>query len=149
MALTIAVFALVQVAMPLWVRPQMFPPNHTVTTLSSFSSVDIPIENGTLTLIPSGLSSQPEAWVLSTGAVNAAGEPVSAVPAACMQAMQSGKADHPALLDCLDSHGIRVAVTYQPASRYWTFQWSETAIYVALAVALAGYCFWRIRRGLS
>jgi hypothetical protein len=28
-----------------------------------------------------------------------------------------GKANHPALLDCLASHGIRMAVTYQPASR--------------------------------
>jgi hypothetical protein len=78
-----------------------------------------------------------------------AGKPVSAVPADCMQAMQSGKASHPALLDCLTSHGIRIAVTYQPASRYWAFQWTETAIYVALALALAGYCFWRLIRRLS
>lgn len=68
-----------------------------------------------------------------------------------MQAMQvaSGKASHPALLDCLASHGIQIAVTYQPTSRYWAFQWTETAIYVALALALAGYCFWRIRRRVS
>ena len=149
MALTLAVFALVQVAMPLWVRPQMFPPDRTVTTLSSFSSVDVPINGGTLTVIPDGLGSQPEAWVLSSGAVNTAGQPVSAVPAACMEVVQTGKASHPALLDCLDSHGIRVAVTYQPASRYWAFQGTETGIYLALALALAGYCFWRIRRRLS
>ena len=149
MALTLAVFALVQVAMPLWVRPQMFPPDHTVTTLSSFSSIDVPINGGTLTVIPDGLGSQPEAWVLSSGAVNTAGQPVSAVPAACMEVVQTGKASHPALLDCLDSHGIRVAVTYQPASRYWAFQGTETGIYLALALALAGYCFWRIRRRLS
>jgi hypothetical protein len=37
-------------------------------------------------------------------------------------------------------------VTYQPASRYWTFQGYETAIFLALALALAGICFWRIRR---
>ena len=35
------------------------------------------------------------------------------------------------------------------ASRYRAFQWTETAIYVALALALTGYCFWRIRRRLS
>jgi hypothetical protein len=44
---------------------------------------------------------------------------------------------------------MRIAVSYQPASRYWAFQWTETAIYVVLAVALAGYCFWRISRRLS
>ncbi len=51
--------------------------------------------------------------------------------------------------NCLASHGIREAVTYQPASRYWAFQWTETAIYLALAVALAGYCFRRLSRRQS
>ena len=149
MALTLAVFAILQVAVPLWVRPQLFPPDHMVAALSSFDSIDVSIDSGTLTVIPDGWGSQPEAWVLSNGAADMAGKPVSAVPADCMQAMQTGKASHPALLDCLASHGIRVAVTYQPASRYWAFQWTETAIYVALALALAGYCFWRIRRRIS
>jgi hypothetical protein len=36
-------------------------------------------------------------------------------------------------------------VTYEPASRYWAFQWFETAIYLALALALAGLCLWWIR----
>jgi hypothetical protein len=49
-------------------------------------------------------------------------------------------------LDCLASHGIREAVSYQPASRYWRFQATETAIYLALALALAGYCFRRLSR---
>jgi len=149
MALTLAVFAVMQVAMPLWVRPHLFPPDQTVATLSSFDSVDVPIDSGTFTVIPDGWASQPEAWVLSNQAVDMAGKPVSAVPADCMQAMQSGKASHPALLDCLTSHGIRIAVTYQPASRYWAFQWTETAIYVAVALALTGYCFWRLVRRRS
>jgi hypothetical protein len=37
-------------------------------------------------------------------------------------------------------------VTYQPADRYWTFQAGETALFLALAAALAGVCFRRIRR---
>jgi len=40
-------------------------------------------------------------------------------------------------------------VTYQPASRYWAFQWYETAIFLGLAVILAGVCFWQIRRRRS
>ena len=40
-------------------------------------------------------------------------------------------------------------MTYQPASRYWAFQWIETAIYLALALILAGLCFLRIRPGRS
>jgi hypothetical protein len=38
-------------------------------------------------------------------------------------------------------------VTYQPASRYWAFECIETAIYLALALLLAGLCFLRIRPG--
>jgi hypothetical protein len=50
---------------------------------------------------------------------------------------------------CLTSHGIQIAVTYQPVSRYWAFQGTETAIYLALALALTGFCFWRLVRRLS
>ena len=45
--------------------------------------------------------------------------------------------------------GVRIAVTYQPASRYWPIQLIETAIYLVLALALGGYCFWRLRSRLS
>jgi hypothetical protein len=40
-------------------------------------------------------------------------------------------------------------VSYQPASRYWTFQSLETAIYVGLALILTGICFLWIRHRLS
>ena len=36
-------------------------------------------------------------------------------------------------------------VTYQPASRYWAFQWFETAIFLAFALGLAGFSVWWIR----
>jgi ABC-type transport system involved in multi-copper enzyme maturation permease subunit len=150
MALTLAVFAILQVAVPLWVRPQLFPPDHTISPLSSFDALQVPIENGTFTLIPDGLSNQPEGWLLSSGAVDAAGEPVNAIPAACAQfaSGQGGKASHPALLECLASNGIRLAITYQPASRYWAFQLTESALYLAVASALLGFCFWRLDRRL-
>ena len=68
------------------------------------------------------------------------------IPAACQQGAANGTSDFPA---CLTGHGVRVAVTYQPTSRYWAIQWIETAIYLALAVALAGFCFWRLGRRAS
>lgn len=40
---------------------------------------------------------------------------------------------------------LRQLITYQPASRYWTFQWYETALFGVLTLALAGFCFWWIR----
>ena len=40
-------------------------------------------------------------------------------------------------------------VTYQPANRYWTFQWAETAIFLAGALGLVGFSFWWVRRRLT
>jgi hypothetical protein len=59
---------------------------------------------------------------------------------------QTGIRPGRAFRGCLASHGIREAITYQPADRYWRFQATETAIYLALALALAGYCFRRLSR---
>jgi hypothetical protein len=41
---------------------------------------------------------------------------------------------------------LRQVITYEPASRFWDFQWAETTIFVVLALALAGFCIWWIRR---
>jgi hypothetical protein len=40
-------------------------------------------------------------------------------------------------------------VTCQPASRYWTFQWLEMAIFCLVALLLVGVCFWSVRHRLS
>jgi hypothetical protein len=166
MAVTLAIFAALQVAMPLWVRPNLAPADHVAIPVSSqenLSPAQTGPGGGTFTLYAINLPGQPGAWLLSSGPVNAAGQPVSATPAACAsiantggvntgtsQATQGGSGapatGPPGFIACLGSHGIREAVTYQPASRYWRFQWTETAIYLALALALAGYCFRRLSR---
>ena len=146
MAVTLVLFAAVQIAMPLWIRPNLFPAEHTTVAIGR----DITFSNntqGNFTLATGTLAGQPGAWILSSGAVDAAGHPVSTAPAACTQAVVSGTG--PSGLACLASHGIRIAVTYQPASRYWAFQWTETGICLAAALALAGYCFRRVSRRLS
>jgi hypothetical protein len=51
--------------------------------------------------------------------------------------------------DYIESLHLRQTVTYQPASRYWAFQWAETAIYLTPALALAGFSFWWINRNRS
>ncbi len=142
MAVTLAIFAAIQIAMPLWIRPYVFPARHTVVSVTSLDS-----------LRPDSLPGQPGAWLLSSETVNAAGQPVYAAPAACppppVTKELSGDNGEGTYLDCLASHGIREAFGYQPAGRYWPFQWTETAIYFALALGMAGYCFRRLNRHLS
>ena len=60
-----------------------------------------------------------------------------------------GPAANRAIQECVNRLGIREVLTYQPISRYWPFQWYETAIYVGLALVLAGFCVWWVRRRLS
>jgi hypothetical protein len=164
MAVTLAIFAALQVAMPLWVRPNLAPPNHTVIPVTSQGNAG-PSQTGpsgdTFTLYALNIPGQPGAWLLSSGPVNAAGQATNTTPAACtsvgntgQSAGAQGNAFPPgqgpaAFVDCLGRRGIREAITYQPASRYWPFQWTETAIYLALALALTGYCFRRLNHRLS
>ena len=60
-----------------------------------------------------------------------------------------GPGGSPALDHCLARHGIRVALSYQPLGRYWPLQFAETGLFLALALGLAGFCFWRLGRRLS
>jgi hypothetical protein len=64
--------------------------------------------------------------------------------------VQLARSPHPGFLQaCVKHFGLRDVLTYQPASRYWAFQWYETAIFLALALALAGFSFWWVRRRLT
>ncbi len=164
MAVTLAIFAALQVAMPLWVRPNLAPADHVAIPVSGQGNLS-PAQTGpggsTFTLFAVNIPGQPGAWLLSSRPVNAAGQPVSTTPAACTSVGNTGQSagtqanafppgqGPAAFVDCLGHHGIREAITYQPASRYWRFQATETAIYLALALALTGYCFQRINRRLS
>ena len=160
MALTLAIFAALQVAMPLWIRPNLAPPDHTVASVTSLGAG--PSQTGpggdTFALYAHSVPGQLGAWILSSGPINAAGRPTSTTPAACASVEGTGvtvggqsRAFPPgqgpaALVACLGRHGIQESITYQPASRYWRFQFTETAIYLAVALGLAGYGFRRIRR---
>src|SRR6202044_1701102 len=50
------------------------------------------------------------------------------------------------VFSCMQAHGWRGFVTYQPAGRYWPFQGIETGIYVLLAAALIAVTFVVVRR---
>jgi hypothetical protein len=158
MAITLAIFAAIQFITPLWIRPHLFPTSHTTATIAA-SGANVSLRtNPKLALTASTVPGQPGAWIISSEGVNAAGQRVSAIPAACEQVVSDTLGSHrgtaagsgsPALNNCVASHGIRVAESYQPASHYWPLQWSETGMFLALALALAGYCFWRLNRRRS
>ena len=151
MAVTLVIFAAVQVVMPLWVRPHLLPADQMIASVGS-TEATLSDVGGPATLAANVVPGQPGAWILSSHAVNAAGQPVASLPGACLAA--PGSAHSPAELAggaprCLAGRGIREAVSYQPVSRYWPLQLGETGIFLVLAVALAWLCFRRLDRRLA
>ena len=162
MAVTLAVYTAVIIAFPVLVRPHLIPPAQATSTLSLASIADMPAvgaSNGHLSLVPGSAAAPPGAWVISSSQLTTPdGRAPSSEPAGpCAgPASQPGPAPVPpspaaarACNDYIESLHLRQTVTYQPASRYWAFQWAETAIYLALALALAGFSFWWINRNRS
>jgi len=92
-------------------------------------------------------------FVLSNSLVNASGHAVNTV--GCTDGVRvspgSPRPDPAAIQHayqiCLAQY--RQVQVYQPDSRYWPFQWYETAIFVGLALIMTGFCFWWVRRHLS
>ncbi|GAA2588286.1 ABC transporter permease subunit [Actinomadura fulvescens] len=165
MAITLTVFAAVQVAMPLLVRPHLIPPVTATVQLPEAKIDMIGIQDGGplhLSLesqVPTDLG----AWVLSSRLVDAGGKtvggaiPVSTSSGPCAPSREPQRRVADAgqgqrLSPCLNELkrlGYRHELKYQPGSRFWAFQWYETGVYAVLSLGLAGLCFWLVRRRLS
>jgi len=50
---------------------------------------------------------------------------------------------------CVDSFHLHTIATYLPSSRYWALQLSESAIFVAGAIALLAVGLWWTRKRIS
>ena len=141
MAVTIVIFAAVQLIMPSFVRPHLIPPAHTTAAVSPGDAHWVPHGNG---LLITGKAVIPGAWVLSTS-----GHIYTGPATYTLRTCHNGPTSTPACGKAFASLHAQQLVTYQPASRYWPLQGYETAIALALALALTGICFWKIRRRLT
>jgi hypothetical protein len=170
MAITLAVFAVVQIAMPLLVRRHLSPPVHASVAIdaSNLDGLSVPGDGGPIQMRVQAPGTGADAgrfagaWILSSHTIDPSGRAITSIVApqtgGCARP-PGGRVPPPAgakpgeeLSSCfaeLERLGYRQRVTYQPASRFWPFQWYETAIYAALAFGLAGFCFWRLRHRLA
>jgi ABC-2 family transporter len=161
MALTLAVFIGLQILVPTVVRPHLlpsttvsFPINQNVADQSG----GIEVRNGGSEIFFLGLPAPKGAWVMSAPPVeNSAGQTVAGTaypdcfPFLNAPPDQRGGAkgfapDLGTVGNCLAKDDLHETVSYQPASHYWPLQWMETGIFLVLSAALAGICFWWIRR---
>ena len=84
-------------------------------------------------------------WVVHSRIVDRAGHTVSdqTVFSTCGVGPSAAKTD---VVGCLASHGYHQVDLYQPATRFWTFQGIESAIFVGLAIALLAVAFYWVTR---
>ena len=54
-----------------------------------------------------------------------------------------------AFAQCLAPHGYTQWISYQPASRFWLFQWIEGGWLLALSVLLTAVTVWLVRRRVA
>jgi hypothetical protein len=160
MAITLAVFVALQIAMPQLVRKHVIPPTRSNVEITTSNLDDFqPFQSGR-GLRVSAYAADLGAWVLSSHTVDSSGHAVDTIPVSTSSgpcgpespAGQAGAGSDDGVSRCLAELrrlGYRQQVTYQPSSRFWPLQWYETGIYIALALGLAGFCFWRLRDRLS
>lgn len=167
MAATLGVFVLARVAMATWIRPHLLPPlRKTVSILNTAGFGFVSNNGGPVTLVAKG-SPGPNAWTQSTEILTSSGHQASnAQLVAFVRQRCPGIANPPPVAPGINhpvkggapdaaqfeacraqaARTFHLLVSYQPAGRYWTFQWMETGIFVALALLAAAGCYWWITR---
>ncbi|MBB4906577.1 transporter [Actinophytocola algeriensis] len=152
MAVTLAVFAAVIIAVPFLVRPYVLPAAvDTVPITESSIHQIIGNESGVIERIT--VSQPAGAWMLDNETVDAAGTVVSPLPDAVQDCVprpdrDAGPPNHQTITQCLaqlSDMGYTQRVTYQPASRFWALQWIELGFFLVLSGLLTWFCFRRIR----
>ncbi len=170
MAATLVAYLAARLGMTYLVRP------HLMTPLRVTTSVLLGGKNGAAPASASTLN--PQDWVLASNTINAAGHVIGQDGTITVNGTQGimfatgpggvslagvgrcpnipagtvpGRDPHSSSLlqACITRLGIRQELVYQPISRYWAFQGLELAIFLAAALALAGICFWWVRRRLT
>lgn len=144
MAVTLAAFAVLQILMPTVIRQHLQPVVNESVAFVGANSHGLGLNHNGEISIPG--YDVPGAWVLTANPLllDASGkQPAKAVTEPCF----TGEPER--AKQCLEALNLHAELRYQPADRYWTFQWLEAGVYLLLALLLAGYAFWRIPRGLS
>jgi hypothetical protein len=161
MAVTLVAFAVIQVLVPNFVRPHLLPPAHLTAPVDSSIGLNVNAGTGQKSIQLAGPFAKPGAWVLSdvivtpSGAklpnvtMTPSGAELTVLPKACAVMLGATGPDPAGLRDCrsvLAAMHLRQSVTWQPASRFWPLQWTETGLYLVLGAGLGCVCAWQVRR---
>jgi ABC-type transport system involved in multi-copper enzyme maturation permease subunit len=167
MAATLAVFVAARIVTAVWLRSHLLPPLHKTMSLLSADGFGFESNNGApLTIAAKGAAGS-NAWTVSSQILTSSGHRASsaqlsaflhqycpgiAVPPAPVPGVDHPIPAPPKVAASFDACRVEAArffhlfVTYQPAGRYWPLQWLETGVFVVLALAALGGCYWWVTR---
>jgi ABC-type transport system involved in multi-copper enzyme maturation permease subunit len=128
-----------------------------VTTLAVYTGLAFAVggflrQHYVAPLVTSKLNIPTSAWVISQQWFTSSRRPAS--PGALSQVLQSGPANlggkggvpkSVTVWQYLAHHGFTQLTTYQPVSRFWSFQWIEGGWLLALSVLLIAATAWMVR----
>jgi len=164
MGVTLVGFAAARLAVTYWARPHFASPARESLPLTTGSGPGFGFggANGASVVLNPPHVDVPNGWVYSTAVLDKAGHaPTSpymlhACPVLDQVSEQlaasgglptsgGGPAQFHGCINKL-SATFHTVVTYQPAGRFWPFQWAEMGIFLAAALALCGFSYWWLRR---
>ncbi len=133
---TLATYTAVALAFYNWVRPNLPPP--LAITWDPYKT----------DITPSQTSRD---WILYNGYIDRAGHHIDfgATLPVCAPNGSTDMRPGSAFNACLHAHGWLSTIVWQPADRFWAFQGIESAVLIALAVALLALTIWLVRRRIA
>jgi hypothetical protein len=145
MAVTLVLVVAAQIAAPFVLREHLTTPV-SVTRALPGDEVDHLMIHNSDTITVYGPDPEVPAWVIRNDTLTASGR-VFTGPADMTACGPS--ADRRECPRWLDSQHLRQRLSYIPDNRFWTLQWRELGVLVAISLALAGFCGWWIRRRVN
>ncbi|WP_125775906.1 ABC transporter permease subunit [Antribacter gilvus] len=145
MAITLVVFAVVQLLVPTLVRQNLLPPVTETVAIDLAvldSGVGLHLKDDNTFDIQGYVAGGSWPMEFSFPIYAADGSPYvgeDAVPCLIPDDPEVGDA-------CTVAQDLHFEYTYQPGSRYWAFQWIELSLFVALSLLLSGFGFLWLRR---
>jgi len=164
MATTIAAYVAVRAPFFHFVRPHLLAPFKQIVSLKNVGNIGFERTPNGVNFI-AGDTNLPNSMAFSTSVVGKHGGEVTQqwLRDHCRSLLQlsnpsPGKGIKvttgirpKAFSDCIDkiTATFHEVLLYQPANRFWTFQWIETAIYLVMAALLCGLSYWWVRRRIA
>lgn len=164
MATTLGGYVLARFGIAAWVRPRLISPIVETLSLGDAGSatpghlgLGIINRNGDSINLYMNAEGPKNSWTLSSHLLDSAGHRPSAAQVSTFLHQSCpnvsprtvpGPTAAEAVHACLQrvANDFHALVIYQPASRYWSFQWLETGIFLVLALAAAAGCYWWVGR---